>query len=67
MDKKTADTIAEIYLLLPGKNCSDCSYPKCSQFAKEVLLGPADIYDCPHMEDDKRQSAILIIDEYFRY
>jgi len=66
MDKQTADAVGDIYRLLPGKNCGECGVETCAIFAKEVLVGSGEIYDCKYMEDEKRQAAILVIEEYFR-
>jgi ArsR family metal-binding transcriptional regulator len=60
---------ADIYVLLPGRNCdekSPCGLPKCVLFAKALLNGTKNVYNCPYMEDDDRQSVILILDDYFR-
>jgi CO dehydrogenase/acetyl-CoA synthase gamma subunit (corrinoid Fe-S protein) len=68
-DSVDARTVADIYRLLPGKNCgekSPCGLPKCSMFANAVLKGKRKPSDCPYLEDDNMQSIILIIEEYFR-
>ncbi len=62
------DTAAEIYKLLPGRDCgekSPCGLPKCMLFAKALLKG-RDPYDCPYMEDEDRQQVILVLEDYFR-
>jgi ArsR family metal-binding transcriptional regulator len=72
MMSETADdarVIAEVYKLLPGKNCgekSPCGVPKCTMFAREVFKGKKEIHDCPFMEDDNLQAVILVLEEYFR-
>ncbi|MBD3388116.1 MAG: hypothetical protein GF416_03630 [Candidatus Altiarchaeales archaeon] len=68
-EKSMADAAADIYTLLPGKNCgenSPCGYAKCSIFAKALLKGLKNVYDCPYMVDENREQIILILDDFFR-
>ncbi len=67
MDSKTANAVADIYRFLPGKNCGECGHERCAELAKEILIGTKNVYDCPYMEDEKRQAAILVIEEHFRF
>jgi CO dehydrogenase/acetyl-CoA synthase gamma subunit (corrinoid Fe-S protein) len=63
---------ADIYLLLPGRNCgvtqppSPCGLKKCAFFAKELVKGTRTVYDCPYMEDEDRQSILLLLEDYFK-
>ena len=69
MDQGKSNTIADIYIILPGRNCGDkspCGYPRCAFFAKALLEGKADISECPYLDDEKRQDIILVIDKFFR-
>jgi len=57
---------AEIYRNLPGVNCGDCGVPTCAEFAKKLITGEKDIYQCTRFKDErKRETIILILDEYF--
>ena len=69
-DKKSELAVAaDIYVLLPGRDCGDdspCGLSKCVYFAQALLRGTKNIYDCPFLQDEKRQQIILILEDYFR-
>jgi ArsR family metal-binding transcriptional regulator len=68
-DYVDANVVADIYKNLPGKNCGDkspCGLPKCGLFARALLKGKSEVYDCPYMEDEKSQAILLIVEDYFR-
>ncbi|MCX7794557.1 MAG: DUF3786 domain-containing protein [Thermodesulfovibrionales bacterium] len=44
----------EIYKLLPGKNCRECSPGTCMAFAIKVNREPSLLDECPYMEHEKR-------------
>jgi len=66
------DVIADIFVLLPGRDCglthppSPCGLKKCMLFAEALLNGSRNVYDCPYMKEQQRGSIVLILDEYFR-
>jgi CO dehydrogenase/acetyl-CoA synthase gamma subunit (corrinoid Fe-S protein) len=63
------NTVADIYRLLPGKNCGDgspCGFGLCREFALSLLKGTSEPTDCPYLEDDnKLQEIILILDQSY--
>jgi len=68
-DDLDASVIAEVYRLLPGKNCgnnSPCGFPKCAMFADAVVRGKKKVHDCPYIDDDRMQDIVLIVEDYFR-
>ena len=64
--------VADIYKLLPGKDCglkgakSPCGLAKCSDFAAALLKSKREVFDCPYLEDEKSQAIVLIAEDYFR-
>ncbi len=69
MSEVDSNLIADIYQLLPGKNCgqkSPCGLPKCAMFAKEIIIGAKEIKDCPYLQEENMQSILLRISEAFR-
>jgi len=68
-DYVDANVVADIYKMLPGKNCgekSPCGFPRCALFAAALLKGKCDVSDCPYIEDEKLQSIVLTLEDYFR-
>jgi CO dehydrogenase/acetyl-CoA synthase gamma subunit (corrinoid Fe-S protein) len=69
MSDKDGGFLADIYRLLPGKDCgkdSPCGCLLCRDFSKILLKGDKTVYDCPHLEDDFRQEILLILEDYYR-
>ncbi|MCX6694792.1 MAG: hypothetical protein NTU61_00645 [Candidatus Altiarchaeota archaeon] len=66
------NTIADIYVNLPCKDCgvskppSPCGLNKCVMFAEALLDGERNVHDCPFMNKEQRGSIGLVLDEYFR-
>ncbi|MFN3739619.1 MAG: DUF3786 domain-containing protein [Thermodesulfovibrionales bacterium] len=44
----------DIYKLLPGKNCKECSAGTCMAFALKLNKMPSLLDECPYMEEQKR-------------
>jgi uncharacterized Fe-S cluster-containing protein len=71
-DYVDGNTVAEVYKLLPGKDCglkgqkSPCDLSKCAEFASALLKGKREVFDCPYLDDEKSQAIVLIIEDYFR-
>jgi hypothetical protein len=42
----------EIFKILPGTNCRDCSIPTCFAFAAAVFKGDKQLADCRHIDKD---------------
>jgi anti-sigma regulatory factor (Ser/Thr protein kinase)/Na+-translocating ferredoxin:NAD+ oxidoreductase RNF subunit RnfB len=42
---------------LPGKNCATCGAPTCTAFAEDIVLGRAEIADCPYYENPKESGT----------
>ena len=58
---------AKIYSNLPGINCGDCGVKTCAEFAKKLMTGEKDVYQCTRFKDPrKREAIILLLDEYFK-
>ncbi len=71
-DYVDGNVVAEIYKLLPGKDCglnggkSPCGNARCAEFASALLKGKNEVFDCPYLTDEKSQSIVLIVEDYFR-
>lgn len=68
-DKSEANVTADIYVLLPGRDCgedSPCGLPKCVLFAKALVAGRKKVHECPYLEEEKQQQIILLLEDYFR-
>jgi len=65
------NAVADIYKLLPGKDCglngqkSPCGYERCKDFATALLKGKSQVFDCPYLADEKSQAIVLIVEDYF--
>lgn len=49
--------LQELLETLPGKNCGACGAPTCTALAEDVVLGRADVGDCPYVENEEESSA----------
>ncbi|OOG25158.1 hypothetical protein B1C78_07000 [Thioalkalivibrio denitrificans] len=45
-------TVGDILALLPGKDCGQCGFRTCRDFAEHLLAQPADIRRCVHLDAD---------------
>ncbi len=43
----TDELVDEVNRLLPQTQCAQCGYPGCRPYAKAIVDGEADIYQCP--------------------
>lgn len=60
---------AQIYRLLPGRNCgagSPCGNALCLEFAKKLLSTENNLEDCTYLEEGEIESISLVLAEYFR-
>lgn len=57
---------SRVYRHLPGLDCGECGFQKCAEFAKELVFGSKEVYDCPHIKDDEAQAVVLILDEHYK-
>ncbi len=46
----------QIYKSLPRTNCKDCGLPTCMAFAMQVAAKQRALTDCPHLQDDAKDS-----------
>lgn len=72
MSDKDGKFLADIYVELPGKDCgaknlsdSPCGSALCRDFARVLLNGTKEVYDCPYMEDENRQAILLVLNDYY--
>lgn len=63
MDKESQVTL-QIFRKLPLIDCGACGYTKCREFAKALVAGEAEVYDCPHLPEETTEEILLIVDEY---
>jgi len=42
----------ELYKKLPKKNCGECRQKKCLPFALSLIMGEAELSECPHLTED---------------
>ncbi len=55
---KEDPVIEELISILPGVNCGSCGNPSCTEYAKALVEGKAEINDCPVGDADlKRKIA----------
>jgi len=55
--------LIEIYNKLPLRNCGECGYKTCKDFAKALIRGEKTPYQCPHLEEEIAQELVLILNE----
>jgi len=65
MDKSIA---AQIYRLLPGRDCgegSPCGNPKCIQFSKKLVNGLQEVDECPYLKEENIEEITMILVDYW--
>ncbi|MBN2418240.1 MAG: acetyl-CoA decarbonylase/synthase complex subunit gamma [Deltaproteobacteria bacterium] len=46
----------QIFKLLPKTNCGECGVPTCLAFAMNLASGKAELFSCPHVSDEARET-----------
>ncbi|MFH1722315.1 MAG: (Fe-S)-binding protein [Candidatus Altiarchaeota archaeon] len=65
MDEETK-LILRIFDILPLIDCGQCGLPKCRDFARELVAGDAEVFDCPHLNEETTEKIVLLLDDFFK-
>ncbi|MFH0861700.1 MAG: (Fe-S)-binding protein [Candidatus Altiarchaeota archaeon] len=71
-DYLDGNVVADLYKLLPGRDCgkkgvkSPCGHALCAEFAAALLKGKSNVFECPYLDDDKSQAIVLVIEDFFQ-
>ncbi|MFC2154184.1 (Fe-S)-binding protein [Candidatus Altiarchaeota archaeon] len=59
-------TLIRILEKLPLIDCGKCGEVKCRDFARRLLSKELQVFDCPHLDEEKTEEILLILDEFFK-
>lgn len=63
-EKRQNEYLKALEKLLPGKNCGECGYENCEEYAAAVFYGRADKDKCPHGKESLPADMEKVVAEF---
>lgn len=66
-EKVQNENVEKLQKLLPGKDCGDCGFENCQEYARAVFYGRADENKCPHGKESLPEDMKTVVASFVAF